>query len=239
MENSTRFLNWVETYPMWELLIPLIALLLLVITGTHSEMISLGASAATCTSSGCVRADAIGAVLMILVAPMAIHILLGLGYLSLLLGVKYFKVKCSALRIFFLTLSPFLLTSIPFYIATMKIYEPGYGTERRLLAYCLIKLILLTLNWVIFITLVKLTIPSLRKTLAVLVLPTILFALVFNMDYQEASPNLHYLSEKQTYELAKLYGVDKTIQNIHCELDHGWCLNEFVRQYRPPMTPIR
>jgi len=121
----------------------------------------------------------------------------------------------------------------------MKIYEFGYSTERRFLAYCLIKMFLLTLNWLVFVVLIKLTVNSIWKTLYVIVLPSVIFALIFKMDYGGTPPLFHYLSENQTYQLAKFYIIDKSITDAHCSLDHQWCLNKFLHKNTPPMTPIR
>jgi|GEM_PF-6839784 len=84
MKKYIRFLSWVESYKKWEVILSFLSLVLLIVCGTYGEITSLAASAALCKSSGCVRSDAVGAILMLLIAPLGILLTLGLGYLFLM-----------------------------------------------------------------------------------------------------------------------------------------------------------
>ncbi|MCE3236276.1 MAG: hypothetical protein K0Q50_2467 [Vampirovibrio sp.] len=177
------------------------SLTILIAGSTYGEVRALAASAATCQTSGCARSTFFGTGLLILVSPILVCLYLGLQYALLQAGFHHIKHSIRPRGLLFLTLFPFLGTSLLFPYFTHLIYEPGYQTEFRFLAYTLLKAGMLFINTILLPGLLPICFRlNLLNTLKVCAIPLLLFGLLANSYFSDAKPHFNYFHEKRTYQ---------------------------------------
>lgn len=191
------------------ILFTLTSLAILIIGSTYGEVTALAASAAICQTSGCARSTYCGLGILILIIPILVCLYCSLQYFLLKAGLEAIQYNIHAMELLFLTFFPFLGTSLAFPFVTHFIFEPGYQTELRFLAYTLLKAGMLLINTFTLLGvlhfLFRLNWADTLKTSAI---PLLLFGLLSISYFCDASPYLHYLSEPRTYQLAKYYWLD-------------------------------
>lgn len=181
-------------------------LVVFIIGSTYGEVTSLASTLSACETSGCSRSTGLGVVFLFILMPVVVLVFSGLLFSVIMLNCKLAQPKSRTSELFFLTIFPFIGTSIIFPWLTHLIYEPGYQTDLRFLAFVLVKMGLLLLNaLILFFSLFITCRLGWIKTVIISMLPFILFGFIFIEYFSEIKPYLHYLSEQNTYELAKYY----------------------------------
>lgn len=227
--GENRPANWPFKTGTQIFLFTLAALSLFVVASTYGEFTSLRGDLAICRTSGCARSTGFGAIFLLFTFPVIV-ILFSLGFALLVrLGCFLAKQKVQIGNLLFLTLFPFVPTSLLFILFTNVIFEPGYQTDLRFFVFMLAKAMLLCINALLLILSARLICRSnWKKVVVISVFPLILLGILFAYHIKYASPHLHYLAEARTYQLAKYYLLDRRIRRIHCAIDVESCLEDYL-----------
>jgi len=177
-------------------------------------MQAVGAGFSECETSGCTRSVGFGLVFLIWLVPIFVLVCCLLTFFLLQFGFKLINYKSRIGELFSLTILPYSATSLIFSILTNLIYEPGYQTDLRFLAFELVSIGLLVLNTILIVLSISFVCKvNWMKAIIASVPCIILFSIGIKIHLSYAEPYLHYLSDDNTYRLAKYYLIDKRTDN--------------------------
>lgn len=226
----SKIINFLKEKPGLQLLIIILGYGVFMFASTQGEVIDYWSAEANCRTSGCARAYGFGFGVIFFGVPFCVTIFSFLVFLLLQSGFALIKYKAGFLESFFPTILPFVPTSILFWVFSLKIFEPGYETDQRFLAFMLLKMALLPLNLLLLIVCVRYICQIQWKKVIIAVMPVLVLAIaLFGSYYKDTKPYFHYLDESDFYIEAKYWLFDKTVKQIHCRLDNEWCREEVMR----------